>query len=235
MTLPQDTQSHFHQELAELERRVLGIVSQNEKMVAMAVESVVTDNVELADEVISLQGDVHAGHFEVHSKWTELLVRHQPLGSDMRTMTVLIQLNATFERMAAQCGNIAKVAKENHGLPQVEAIVEKIREMGDLVRPMIRASIDSYVRRDLDEARLLPAMDEPIDRLNATMYLDVVAARADKAMLEWAAKMLMVSRAIERIGDQAVDFAEQTAFLITGERAQFDEAGLIRSGSGDDG
>jgi phosphate uptake regulator len=38
--------------------------------------------------------------------------------------------------------------------------------------------------------------------------------------------MMMASRALERVGDQAVDFAEQTAYLITGQRAQFVESGL---------
>ena len=235
MTTRHDSQSHFHAELAELDRRVLGMVNQAEKMVGMAVEAVTTDRIDLAREVVALHDDIHATHFEVHSVWTELVVRNQPLGSDMRLLTVLLKLNSTFERMGAQCANIAKIAQANHGLPRVESIVEKVVEMGDLVRPMVRSAIHSYVQRDLDEARLLPAMDEPIDRLNATMYLEVVAVGAHREMLEWATKMMMVSRALERIGDQAVDFGEQTAFLITGERAQFDEAGLSEAGSGDDG
>jgi phosphate transport system protein len=89
------------------------------------------------------------------------------------------------------------------------------------------------VRQDLDEARLLPAMDQPVDRLNANMYQEVVAVAESPALLEWATKMLMASRALERVGDQAVDFAEQTVYLITGERAVFNEEGL--NGSADDG
>jgi phosphate transport system protein len=94
---------------------------------------------------------------------------------------------------------------------------------------MIRAAIEAFVRKDLDEARLLPAMDEPVDRINANMYREAVEVSGDKAMLEWATKMILVSRALERIGDQSVDFAEQTAYLITGDRLAFDEAGLIKS------
>jgi phosphate transport system protein len=144
-------------------------------------------------------------------------------------MTVLLQLNATFERMGDQCVNIARVAQQNEGLPRVERICDQILEMGDLVRPMIRTSIGAYLRQDLDEARLLPAMDEPVDRLNANMFKEIVAVASEPQMLEWATKMIMVSRALERIGDQAVDFAEQTAYLITGQRAQFVEVGLHRS------
>jgi phosphate transport system protein len=72
-------------------------------------------------------------------------------------------------------------------------------------------------------------MDQPVDRLNANMFKEIVAVASDTQMLEWATKMMMASRALERIGDQAVDFAEQTAYLITGQRAQFVEPGLHES------
>jgi phosphate transport system protein len=192
-----------------------------EHMVEMAVDAITTGNLDLAEQVIALDDQIDETYFQVHQQWTGLMARFQPMGSDLRRMSVLLQLNATFERMGDQCVNIAKIAQFNEDLPRVERICEQIREMGDLVRPMIRASIEAYLRRDLDEAKLLPAMDQPVDRLNANMYKEIVAVAADPRMLEWATKVLMASRALERVGDQAVDFAEQTAYLITGERAEF--------------
>lgn len=235
MTDTKDTNIHFHAELDQLERKVLSMVDRAEQMVEMAVDAVTSDNLELAARVVALDGDIDETYFEVHTEWTSLMARHQPLGSDLRRMTILLQLNLTFERMGDQCVNIAKIAQFNNGLPRVERICEQIREMGDLVRPMVRTAIEAYVRGDVDEARLLPAMDHPVDRLNANMYKETVAARDNPQLLEWATKMMMASRALERIGDQAVDFAEQTAYLITGERAEFDEEGLARALDGDDG
>ncbi|HEX6221311.1 MAG TPA: phosphate signaling complex protein PhoU [Acidimicrobiia bacterium] len=229
MTDTRDTNVHFHAELDELERKVLSMVDRAEHMIEMAVEAVTKDDLELAARVIALDDDIDQTYFEVHQEWTSLMARHQPLGSDLRRMTILLQLNATFERMGDQCVNIAKIARFNAGLPRVERICEQITEMGDLVRPMVRTAIEAYVRGDVDEARLLPAMDHPVDRLNANMYKETVAVRDDSQLLEWATKMLMASRALERIGDQAVDFAEQTAYLITGEMAEFDEDGLARA------
>jgi phosphate transport system protein len=228
MTDIKDTNVHFHQELEELERKVLSMVDRAEQMVDMAVEAVTTDDVDLAAEVIERDNGIDQTYLEVHQDWTALMARNQPMGSDLRRMTSLIQLNVTFERMGDQCVNIAKIAQFNAGLPRVERICEQIREMRDLVRPMIRTAIEAYVRADLDEARLLPAMDHPVDRLNANMYKETVAVRDNPKLLEWATKMLMVSRALERVGDQAVDFAEQTAYLITGEWVEFDEEGLAR-------
>ncbi|MFP3881399.1 MAG: phosphate signaling complex protein PhoU [Actinomycetota bacterium] len=223
MTDIKDTNIYFHQELAELERKVLSMVERAEQMIEMAVQSVTTDDLELAQKVIELDNGVDGTYDEVHRSWTTLMARNQPLGSDLRKMTSLIQLNVTFERMGDQCVNIAKIAQLNQGLPRVERICGQIREMGDLVRAMVRTAIEAYLRGDIDEARLLPAMDHPVDRLNANMYKETVAVRDSSQLLEWATKMLMASRALERIGDQAVDFGEQTAYLLTGERAEFDE------------
>ncbi len=233
MTGATDTNLHFHQELEALEHSVLGMVDRAEQMVEMAVEGVCNGNIELADRVIGLDDGMDETYLAVHNQWTNLMARFQPLGSDLRRMTVLLQLNQTFERMGDQCVNIAKITKLNQGLPPVERIVGQVQEMGDLVRPMIRSAIEAYLRQDLDEARLLPAMDQPVDRLNANMYKEIVAVGDKPQMLEWASKMLMVAHALERIGDQAVDFAEQTAYLITGERAEFVKAGIDRSADDD--
>jgi phosphate transport system protein len=221
MTEATDTNLHFHQGLDALEQSVLGMVDRAEQMVAMAVDAVCTSDVALAAQVILLDDDIDRTYLDVHSQWTNLMARFQPLGPDLRKMTVLLQLNQTFERMGDQGVNIAKVTRLTEGLPRVERMVEQIREMGDLVRPMIRTAIEAYIRKDLDEARLLPAMDQPVDRLNANMYKEILVVGNNPPMLEWASKILMVARALERIGDQAVDFAEQTAYLITGERAEF--------------
>ncbi len=226
MSHTHDINVHFHGELDALERKVLGVVDRAERMVEMAVRSVTTGDLDLAEEVIGMDDEIDRTYFEVHQEWTNLMARFQPLGSDLRKMAVLLQLNITFERMGDQCVNIAKTTRFNDGLPRVERICDQIREMGDLVRPMIRTAVDAYVRSDVDEARLLPAMDQPVDRLNANMYKETVAVSDNKLLLEWATKMMMVSRALERIGDQAVDFAEHAAYLVTGERADFDEKGM---------
>lgn len=230
MSMPQDVNLHFHRELEALEQAVLGMVDRAERMVGMAVEAVTTGNLGLADEVMALDDEMDRDYLQVHGDWTSLMARFQPLGSDLRKMSVLLQLHITFERMGDQCVNIAKITHLNDGLPRAERIVEQIREMGDLVRPMIRSATESYLRQDVDQARLLPAMDEPVDRLNTNIHKETVAVGSHKEMLEWATKMIIVARALERIGDQAVDFGEQTAYLVTGERAEFADPGADDEG-----
>jgi len=225
-----DQRSHFHNELDDLTHRILETADRAERMVGMAVEAVCRPDLALAQAVIDEDLIIDRDYLETHDRWVNLMARQQPMGGDLRLMSVLLHLNTTLERMGDQCVNIAKMAQVTDGLPRADRIVEQIREMGDLVRPMIRVAMESFVRHDRDEARLLPAMDEPIDRINRNMYREVVSCGDEPELLEWATRMMMVSRALERVGDQAVDVGEQVVFLVTGDFQEFSDHGLADRG-----
>jgi phosphate transport system protein len=89
---------------------------------------------------------------------------------------------------------------------------------------MIGAAMDALARRDVELAGKLPELDEPIDQLNRQMLPKVLKASDDKRLLEWGIRMYVVSRQIERIGDNAVDIGEQVAFLVTGQFREFTDA-----------
>ncbi|HEY7584733.1 MAG TPA: phosphate signaling complex protein PhoU [Acidimicrobiia bacterium] len=228
-----EMRSRFHKELTDLEQTLLTVADQAEQMVALAVDAVCVPDMDKAARVMALDQWVDRTYLDVHNRWMAVMALQQPIAGDLRMMSVLLHLNTTLERMGDQCVNIAKLAQVTYGLPRSERIVAQIREMGDLVRPMIRTGVDALVRRNLEQARQLPFMDEPVDRLNRNMYKEVVDCGPDPQVLEWATRMMMVSRALERIGDQVVDIAEQTAFLLTGEMMEFTEEAL--TGSIDDG
>jgi phosphate transport system protein len=96
--------------------------------------------------------------------------------------------------------------------------------MGAAALGMVGAAMEALARRDLALARQLPELDDPIDALNRGMLAKVLAVSADPRMLEWGVRMCVVSRQIERIGDNAVDIGEQVAFLITGQFREFTDA-----------
>jgi phosphate transport system protein len=67
-------------------------------------------------------------------------------------------------------------------------------------------------------------MDDPVDRLNLGMYQEIAALADDPEQLEWGLRMLVLARNLERVGDNAVDVAEQVGFLLTGEFREFTDA-----------
>lgn len=225
-----DQRSHFHTALEGLEQSIHEMGERAHGLVGQSVVAVTESDMGQANLVVEDGRVLDAQYFEIHTRWLNLMARQQPMATDLRLMSVLLHLNVTLQRTGDQCVNIAKIALETGHLPRSARIIDLIREMGDLVRPMLRTAIESFARREPDEARLLPAMDEPVDRINEVMPSEVVACGADPGLLEWAAQMMMTARALERIGDQAVDIAEQVVFLVTGDFNDFDEEALIARG-----
>ncbi|NNE96898.1 MAG: phosphate signaling complex protein PhoU [Acidimicrobiales bacterium] len=221
-----DQRSHFHSELDALESSILGIAERADHIVGTAVDALVNADVQMAAAVSREGAALAEVYVEAHTRWLNLMALQQPMGSDLRMMSALLHLNVTLERTAAQCVNIAELARLARGLPTSDRIIRRIEEMADLVRPMIRTAVHAFQRRDPDEARLLPAMDEPVDEINRAMYREVVDCAPDERLIEWATHMMMAARALERIGDQAVDIGEQVVFLISGEYHGFSDEGI---------
>jgi phosphate transport system protein len=89
---------------------------------------------------------------------------------------------------------------------------------------MIRTAMEAFRARDLELCLKLPKMDDPVDRLNRAAHLEALKLADDPRALDWGMHMNMAARALERVGDNAVDIAEQVSFLITGEFREFTDA-----------
>ena len=96
--------------------------------------------------------------------------------------------------------------------------------MGERAEEMVRVALDSFSARDVVRARELVELDELIDRTNKRVSDQVLSMASTPGTQEWGMRMIVVSRCIERIGDNAVDIGEQTAFLVTGEFHEFSDA-----------
>jgi phosphate transport system protein len=212
-----EIRKHFHEQLDELQQMVVDMGEQAEQLVGKAVDALALGNAALADEVVVADDRIDQLYLEAHQRWLEVTAEQQPMAIDLRLLTVVLHMTVTLERMGDQAVNIARIAKQVIGLPVDQTILSHLQEMSDTVRPMVRTALDAFVRRDAEEAKLLPRMDDPVDRLNSNMHREVIECQPDPQLLDWATYMLMVSRALERVGDQAVDIGEQVAFLLTGE------------------
>jgi phosphate transport system protein len=216
--------SHFHEELEALELDVLSMGELAERALGKAVDALINSDVTLADEVIAGDDEIDERYLSVERRWLELMALQTPVASDLRLISAVLHINMHLERVGDMAVNIAKIAKATSRLPANQTITAHLLEMADVVRPMLRTSMDAFVKRDLELAERLPAMDDPVDRLNRNMYRQVAGCAGDPDVLEWAVRMMVVSRQLERAGDHAVDIAEQVAFLLTGSFQEFSDA-----------
>ena len=170
-------------------------------------------DVELADEVIAFEEGIQS-----------LLARQTPVAVDLRLVLAILHNNLHLERMADYCVTIAKLTKLVRDVPHNATILEGFEEMGTRAEEMIHVALDSFRDRNAAHAESLVDLDELIDRANRRVVGHVLSLGSDAALREWGLRMIIGSRCLERIGDNAVDIGEQTAFLVSGEFREFTDA-----------
>ena len=130
-----------------------------------------------------------------------------------------------MERMGDQCVNIAKLVPiAGHEPPADEQMLKDILTMTNAVREQVRQSKRAFEERDVGLARDLVRQDDVVDNLNRECFRRAIQIGDSEDRREWAMMMMLVARAIERIGDNAVDVGEQVAFLVTGLFREFEDA-----------
>jgi phosphate transport system protein len=189
-----------------------------------AINALEQRDAELADEVIAFDDDVDKRYVQIEEGIQLLLARQTPVATDLRLVLAMLHVNLHLERMADYCVTIAKLSKL---VPEVDPgprFIEGFEEMGSRCEEMIRIALESFGNRDLTGAESLVDLDELIDRANRRVVERILELGGDPQMREYGLRMVVVSRALERIGDHAVDIGEQTAYLLTAEFREFTDA-----------
>jgi phosphate transport system protein len=150
------------------------------------------------------------------------------VASDLRLVAALLHVIKHVERMGDQCVNIAKMLPVVGFEPPKDAVMlAQIFKMGTFARSEIAQSKQAFVLRDVAVAEDLVRQDEQINRLNRCVFARAVEIGTDADRREWAMSMMLVARALERIGDNAVDIGEQVAFVVTGLFREFSDASRV--------
>lgn len=218
------TRARFHEELEGLEHEILVMGELAERSVGRAIEALVARDDVIAQQVIEADDELDAHYLSVDRRTLEVLALQTPVAKDLRLISAILHINLHLERIGDMAVNIAKTDLSVRDLPRSEAIVAHVAEMGHLLQPMLRTAMEAFRTRDLDLCLQLPAMDDPIDRLNLGIYQEVAGLVGDEQRLQWGLRMVVVARQLERVGDQAVDIGEQVGFLLTGEFREFTDA-----------
>ena len=214
----------FHEELEKMELQLLTMGELAANAVRSAVDAVVEHDDAKASGVIEGDDEIDRLYLDVDSGTLSLLALQAPVAADLRLVSVILHCGLHIERIGDQAVNIAKIYFVTHELPSSGTVVRNISEMGDIVVPMTRIAMDALRRRDLELCLKLPLMDDPVDRLNRNMHLEVMKLADHHRALDWGMHMNLVARALERVGDNAVDIGEQVGFLLTGEFREFTDA-----------
>jgi phosphate transport system protein len=216
---------HFQQELRSLEEQALGGLDLVVSTLDRTLEALEHQDIELAAIVVHDDDRIDGRYLEVQQGILSLLALQAPVASDLRTVAALLHVIKHVERMGDQCVNIAKMLPVvGFEPPSDEVMLQTIFKMGKLARSEVAQSKQAFLLRDVDVAQDLVRQDQEINRLNRCVFSRAVEIGTDADRREWAMSMMLVARALERIGDNAVDIGEQVAFVVTGLFREFSDA-----------
>jgi phosphate transport system protein len=215
----------FHHELDEIE----ALLHDGGRLCGRSLERVLAAlaaaDADEARRVIAGDDEIDAIYLRVEAAIESLLARQAPVATDLRLVLAMIHVNLHLERIGDQCVNIAKLAlllPPGPALPP--EILADFATMGTQARAMVAEAMRSFGARDLRGAESLLAMDQVVNRANHGLARRILSLPADAPTHEVGLRAILIARCLERIGDNAVDIGERTAYLVTAEFREFTDA-----------
>jgi phosphate transport system protein len=207
----------FDEALASLRNNVLMMASLTEQAFDRAIRGLIERNDDLCAHAIADDEEIDQLEKQIDKDGVDVLLRFQPVASDLRRVVSAMKLSPNIERVADQATNIARRARKlNQHPPLLE--IELIEPMYAHAMSMFKDSIDAYVREDVPLARAVIPRDEELDEMNALASKQLIERMAqDPDQLRGYLNLIFVSRCLERVGDHATNIAEDAVYAAAAE------------------
>jgi len=207
----------FDEALASLRNNVLMMASLTERAFDRAIRALLERDDDLAAHAIADDEEIDQLEKQIDKDGVDVLLRFQPVASDLRRVVSAMKLSPNIERVADQATNIARRARKLNQHPPLSE-TEVIEPMYAHAMSMFKDSIDAYIREDDALARAVIPRDEELDEMNALIAKQLIDCMArDPDQLRGYLNLIFIARALERVGDHATNIAEDAVYAAAAE------------------
>jgi phosphate transport system protein len=207
----------FDEALASLRNNVLMMASLAARSLENALNGLIQRDDDLCATAIADDEEIDQLEKQVDKDGIDLLLRFQPVASDLRRVVSAMKLSSNLERIGDQAVNIARKARKlnrHPALPETE-LIEPMRELS---MQMFKDSVEAYVQEDVELGRGLKARDRELDDLNTTASRRLIERMAhDPEQLRGYLNLMFIARHLERVGDHATNIAEDAVYAAAAE------------------
>ena len=207
----------FDEALRSLRNSVLMMASLTERNLNHAMDGLFQRDDELCALAIVDDEEVDQLEKQIDKDGIEVLLRFQPVASDLRRVVSAIKLNSNLERVADQAVSIGRRGRKLNAHPPLPE-TELIMPMRSHANAMLRDSVDAFVREDAVLAREIKPRDKVLDEMNANAGRALTNRMAeDPDRLRGYLNLMFIARCLERVGDHATNIAEDAVYTIAAE------------------
>ena len=217
MMPPKHILGTFDEALSSLRNNVLMMAGLAERTLDRAVKGLLQRDDNLCTTAIADDEEIDQLEKQIDKEGVDVLLRFQPVASDLRRVVAAMKLSPNIERIADQATNIARRARKlnrHPPLPEVEIIVP----IQAHAMAMFKDSINAFSREDVDLGRAVVARDKDLDHMNKMANRRLTDRMAqDPKQLRGYLNLIFISRALERVGDHATNIAEDAVYAAAAE------------------
>ena len=209
----------FDEQLAKLNSMLIDMGAMVEKAILLTIHALVQQDEAMARQAIAHEIEIDQMEKQIESICLRLLLQQQPVASDLRIISAALKMITDMERIGDQAADISEITLTLLGETFIKKL-EHIPQMAEATAKMVTASIDAYVKMDIELAQQVIAYDDVVDDLFQTVKDDLIELiRKNKDAGGQAISLIMIAKYFERIGDHATNIAEWVLFSITGRHA----------------
>ena len=211
--------NRFDQQLEKLNVELVTMGALCEDALTYAIKALFDRESDMAERAEEAEKQIDQMEREIEAICMRLLLQQQPVARDLRVISSALKMIGDMERIGDQAADIAEIVKylKEDDVPNLR----HLREMSDFAAGMVTASINSFVRQDLNLAKKVILDDDVVDgyfeKVKEALIGLIAEGDRDGAFL---LDILMIAKYIERIGDHATNIAEWVVYSITGEHPE---------------
>lgn len=209
------TRNRFEYQLEQLHMELIKMGTLCEEAISAAALALVEDDDSLPEKVFEAEAKIDHMERDIETMCMKLLLRQQPVASDLRSVSSALKMISDMERIGDQAADIAEISRYLRNDSTKSKI--HIKDMARATIKMVTDSVESYVKKDLGLANAVILYDDKVDDLFAKVRKELIGLISeDNKNGEYCLDLLMVAKYLERIGDHATNIAEWVKYYITG-------------------
>jgi phosphate transport system protein len=204
---------HLDEELDELRDSVLRLGGEAEAALRRAMHALIERDSAAAQEVLEHDDAIDELEMEVDRQCIDIFVLRQPAARDLRFVMSVAKTAPLLERIADHACNIARAAIDLADEPELKGNV-RIGQMGEIASSMLEGALDAFTKGDANAAREIIQRDAEINDLYNQIFRDLIALMGKQPETATRnARLLLIAKHIERIGDYVTDISELTVYM----------------------
>jgi phosphate transport system protein len=211
-----ETNTAFHDQLQEIQNSVLTMAGNVTNAIDHSIEALKKRDMRLAHQVMADDAEINKQRFTTENRCVELNAAQHLSTSDFQIVVAVLNIIIELERIGDYAEGIANIVVMIGDEPPLKPLID-IPRMAEITIDMVNKSVQAFITRDVELAKLVVSMDNVVDGLYDQVFRELLTFMiADSKTINRATHLIWVAHNLERAADRATNICERVVFMVTG-------------------